>query len=200
MTGTLVEPTPARASSQLGSVERGTELVGYRTNDTDLTATLREGDGTLRESSHRFLVGADGARSVVRHLTGTPFPGSRYAPTAFLADVRLHPALEKGTVGLHLAHGGFVGVLDLGDGWYRLFGALPREYGERIGTRDGNADAEQLQGWFDAYFQLPAKVLAVRWTSTYRIRHGLAERFGHGQRSSSPGMRPTCTPPPGARG
>jgi 2-polyprenyl-6-methoxyphenol hydroxylase-like FAD-dependent oxidoreductase len=164
------------------SVAWRTRLLGYEQRDGGVCAVVRRPDGTVGEAHARFLVGADGARSLVRRVAGIDFPGSAYAPTAFLADVDLSPPPPAGAVHLNLAKGGFVGILSLGPGHYRLFGALSPDDEARFGamTGEARADEQTLQWWFDEFFGVRARIAQVRWTSTYRIHHRLATRFRSG--------------------
>ncbi len=158
-----------------------TRLLGFEQRDGAVDAVVRDPGGSVLQVRARFLVGADGARSVVRGVAGVDFPGGSYAPTAFLADVSLDPPPAAGVVHLNLAKGGFVGILHLGPGRFRLFGALSPAYADRFGVDSGRPIPEQLvQRWFDEYFGVPARVSDIGWTSTYRIQHRLATRFRAG--------------------
>lgn len=159
-----------------GGVRWNTRLVGYELDGSRVRATVRT-PTRLDKFDADYLVGADGASSVVRRLTGIPFPGGTYAPAAFLADVRLEPAPRHST--LNLAKGGFVGISPIGDGWHRLFGALSPGYARTFSLRD-RVPVDDLQRWFDEYFSLPNRIEDVGWTSIYRIHHRLAERFRRG--------------------
>jgi 2-polyprenyl-6-methoxyphenol hydroxylase-like FAD-dependent oxidoreductase len=71
-----------------GVVERGTELTGFSQDDDGVTATVsRQGaEATLRAS---YLVGCDGAHSVVRKGLGLDFSGDAFAEEYMLADVEV---------------------------------------------------------------------------------------------------------------
>jgi 2-polyprenyl-6-methoxyphenol hydroxylase-like FAD-dependent oxidoreductase len=92
-------------------VRRGVEVTGVEQDDdgVDVRIAGGEGTGTLRA---RYVVGCDGARSVVRTSAGIDFPGT--APTvelrfADIAGVRLRPRFSGEPV-----PGGMVMVLPLG--------------------------------------------------------------------------------------
>ncbi|MFD5189100.1 FAD-dependent monooxygenase [Streptomyces sp. NPDC058357] len=100
-----------------------TELTGLRQNAApeSVTAELREADGSRTDLTARYLVGADGMRSSVRHALGLPFPGKSVIRSMALADVRLTE--EPGEV-LTLSGVGdaFAFIAPFGDGWYRVMG------------------------------------------------------------------------------
>jgi 2-polyprenyl-6-methoxyphenol hydroxylase-like FAD-dependent oxidoreductase len=165
-----------------GRIGWGTRLVGLEQRPDGVTAAVRDAAGARAEIPARFVVGADGSRSQVRETAGIGVRGGSYAPTAFLADVALDPPPPAGVVHLNLAKGGFVGILALGPGRYRLFGALSPAYAARFDTAVGHRiDPTDLQRWFDEYLGVPARIGDVGWTSTYTIRHRLADRFRAGR-------------------
>ena len=68
--------------------EFGCELVGLEQDEDGVTARLVSGagEGVMRV---RYLVGADGGRSFVRHALGIGFPGKTLGVRAVVADVAL---------------------------------------------------------------------------------------------------------------
>jgi len=159
-----------------GRIAWRTRLLGLEQHADGVTAVVRDPAGAVREILARYAVGADGSRSLVRRAAGIEAHGGSYAPTAFLADVGLDPPPPAGVVHLNLAKGGFVGILALGPGRFRLFGALSQSYAARFDAVE-RVDPTTLQRWFDEYFGVSARISGIGWTSTYRIHHRLAERF-----------------------
>ncbi|MEV6550853.1 FAD-dependent oxidoreductase [Streptomyces sp. NPDC051597] len=123
----------------------GTELRGLRQDEDGVTAHVRpagtgdetgtgaeEGAGAGAEEGAggtgpdltlraRYLVGADGVRSAVRHALGLPFPGTSVIRSIVLADVKL---AEKPSGSLSVAGSdeAFAFVVPFGDGYYRVMG------------------------------------------------------------------------------
>jgi 2-polyprenyl-6-methoxyphenol hydroxylase-like FAD-dependent oxidoreductase len=71
------------------------------------------------ESAARFVVGCDGARSVVREAAGIEFEGRSTTRTAMLADVELAEPPEHGALSVHRP-GGSLLVVPLPAGLFRL--------------------------------------------------------------------------------
>src|SRR5215212_20946 len=69
-----------------GRVERSTQLLGFQVDGERVTATLQGPRGTSQLET-RFLVGADGAHSVVRREAGIGFAGTAYPERFLLADL-----------------------------------------------------------------------------------------------------------------
>lgn len=71
-------------------VEWRTELVGFTQDAEGVTATLRHADGQEETVRAAWLVGCDGAHSVVRHTLNISFAGHSYSQWFGLADATLH--------------------------------------------------------------------------------------------------------------
>lgn len=67
-------------------LQRQTELLGFQQNATGVTAQLRGADQSEQSLSCRYLIGADGASSVVRQLLGLNFKGSTYGEDWLVVD------------------------------------------------------------------------------------------------------------------
>ncbi len=70
-------------------VEWGTELIGFTQDAEGVTATLRDADGQEETVRAAWLVGCDGAHSVVRHTLEIDFAGKSYSQWFGLADATL---------------------------------------------------------------------------------------------------------------
>jgi hypothetical protein len=75
-------------------IEWRTELVGFTQDADGVTATLRHADGQEETVRAAWIVGCDGAHSVVRHTLNISFAGHSYSQWFGLADARLHWGLR----------------------------------------------------------------------------------------------------------
>lgn len=74
----FLEPVLRRAAAQRWGIEarEGWELVDFDQDSAEVTATIRDVDtGTIEHVRSRFLVGADGASSLVRNAIGARLEG-----------------------------------------------------------------------------------------------------------------------------
>ena len=147
-----------------------------------VTATrLEQGDGGVRvnvswpngESSvkARYVVGADGMRSMVRAAAGIAFEGAAYEESFVLADVQMDWPLQNREVSLYFSAAGLVVVAPLPNGAYRV-----------VATLD-NAPDHPSVGDIQAIIEArgpstqPGRVKDVIWSSRFRVHHRLASAY-----------------------
>jgi 3-(3-hydroxy-phenyl)propionate hydroxylase len=66
----------------------GVELLGFSETNDGVRARLKLSDGSDAEITTRYLIGADGASSMVRGLIGQDFRGRTYAEDWLIVDAR----------------------------------------------------------------------------------------------------------------
>ncbi|WP_329065190.1 FAD-dependent monooxygenase [Amycolatopsis sp. NBC_01480] len=93
----------------------GAKVTGVRQDADGVDVTTADGE----RRRGRYLVGADGARSVVRRELGLPFDGRPVLKSIMLADVRLTEPAED-AIRVNSLGDAFAFVAPFGDGWYRV--------------------------------------------------------------------------------
>ncbi|MFF0018967.1 FAD-dependent monooxygenase [Streptomyces sp. NPDC005496] len=211
-------------------VERGTELVGFRQDEDGVTARLvtTSGPGGAEapvrreeEVRCRYLVGCDGAHSVVRKGLGLGFEGGAFPDEYMLADVEVDWDLPAG-YGVRSMHRGPDGDVDdilvciplPGRGRYRVSTMVPPALSTAGRARDaetrGDTVAHGLDGGpapgladiqkvLDRLSPRPVTASALRWSSVFRISHRIVDRYGEG-RVFVAGDAAHIHPPTGAQG
>jgi 2-polyprenyl-6-methoxyphenol hydroxylase-like FAD-dependent oxidoreductase len=145
------------------------ELTGFAQDDAGVTAQV--GDAAVRA---RYLVGADGGRSFVRHALGVDFPGKTLGVRAIVADVVLEG------IGRDAWHrfGSEMGQIMLcplaGTELFQVQGPVPQE-----GDVDLSADA--LTALVRKRTGRDIMVRAVTWASAYSMNARLADRYQVGR-------------------
>jgi 2-polyprenyl-6-methoxyphenol hydroxylase-like FAD-dependent oxidoreductase len=158
------------------SVERRTELVGYRDEGGHVVAELRHADGGAETIEAAYIAGCDGARSQVREVMGVGFPGGTYSELFYVADVVASGLPIDGELHVDLDEADFLAIFPLaGERRVRLVGSVR---GERAKLGD------QLR--FDdvsdrAIKNLKLTVDKTNWFSTYHVHHRVAQRFRAGR-------------------
>lgn len=83
--------------AELGvAVERGVTVTGVVLDEASVTTRATDAAGRDFAIASRYLIGADGAHSVVRKALGLSFNGAPYAQTFLLADCRVEGPLQEG--------------------------------------------------------------------------------------------------------
>ena len=136
-----------------------TELRSIQDGATGATVSLSACDGPIEAYDCQLVIGADGAKSKVRDLTGIGMQGFRYNEEWELYDVELevprHP--DEGHVFVYEA-GGMV-MIRLKQNIWRIAGNMPSLLN---------------------YLPKDTKVGEVIWRSTFRVGHRLAHKLQHG--------------------
>ncbi len=158
------------------SVQRGAELLDFSETGDGVIATLRTADGAEAKVEARYIAGCDGARSRVREVTGTGFPGGTYRQVFYVADIEGEGPPVDGELHVDLDEADFLAVFPLaGEGRARLIGTVRDERADQADTlafEDVSANAIAHMG---------LKVRRVNWFSTYRVHHRVTDHFRKGR-------------------
>lgn len=157
-------------------VERETEFVTFEEHDDHVLATLKKPDGQEEVCTATYLAGCDGARSPIRHLTGSGFEGGTYKQIFYVADVVASGVEPAGEAHIAFDKSDFVLVMAYGDqNQYRLIGTIQDERAsdpEALTFKDVGHTA--IEG-------LGISIDKVNWFSTYRVHHRVTDHFRHGR-------------------
>jgi 2-polyprenyl-6-methoxyphenol hydroxylase-like FAD-dependent oxidoreductase len=158
-------------------LERLERLNQGQHDDADGARAVVEGPGGEEIVDASWVIGADGARSPVRHALGLGFAGATYQQTLFLADLDLEGMPEPDRLTFEMTSAGFLGYFPMaGPGHVRVVGNLPPELAERE-----TIALDEMQSILDRHSGLKLRVTGGRWTSVYRTHHRMAERFRVGR-------------------
>jgi 2-polyprenyl-6-methoxyphenol hydroxylase-like FAD-dependent oxidoreductase len=173
----LTERVMRERLAELGHcLEFGTELTGFEQNEDGVTVRLvtRSGAETVRV---RWLVGADGGRSFVRHALGIEFPGRTLGVRAIVADVTLSGLSRD--VWHRFGEGDMQRQISAcplaGTDLFQLQGPVPME-GDIDLSPDGlNALLAERTGRSDIVIE------TVSWASAFTMNARLADRYRSGR-------------------
>jgi 2-polyprenyl-6-methoxyphenol hydroxylase-like FAD-dependent oxidoreductase len=160
----------ARLAALGVNVERNTEVTAFSQAPDGVTATV---GGEACEV--QYIVGCDGAHSVVRKAVAGDFPGGTYDRLFYVADILGSGPAMDGELHVDLDTSDFLAIFPLkGRGRARLIGTIA----------DPGVDAGRLT--FDdvsrvAIEGMRIQVEAVNWFSTYRVHHRVADSFRKGR-------------------
>jgi 2-polyprenyl-6-methoxyphenol hydroxylase-like FAD-dependent oxidoreductase len=158
------------------TVERRTELVGFVERNDGVTARLRCEDGSEQDCEASYLAGCDGARSRVRELVGTGFPGGTYPHVFYVADVEARGPALNGELHVDLDDADFLAVFPLAvQGRARLIGTVR-------GVRAARAETLTIADVGErAITNMKVKIAKVNWFSTYHVHHRVTQHFRRGR-------------------
>ena len=202
------------------AIERGTELLSFTQDADGVTARLRSASGAEEEVRARYLIGCDGAHSIVRKGLGLGFEGGAFPEEYMLADVEADWDLPAG-YGVRSSHRADDGSTDdllvciplPGAGRYRMSMLVPAELSTEAkdgasapgndvahGLEHGRApELSHIQAVVDRLAPRPAALSRMRWSSVFRISHRIVDRYGDG-RVFVAGDAAHIHPPTGAQG
>jgi 2-polyprenyl-6-methoxyphenol hydroxylase-like FAD-dependent oxidoreductase len=155
------------------AVQWNTELTAFRQETGQVTATLKQPDGSNREVTAAYVAGCDGGHSAVRELSGITFPGAPYEHVFFVADTEATGPMVPEELNIYLWRGGFHLFFPMrGRDRWRVIGILPKKLRGRADvTFEELAPDIRQEAGADLVFK------ECSWYSTYRIHHRAAEKF-----------------------
>lgn len=158
------------------AVRRGHVVEALRQDDEGVDVEGSTNEGTFRIRA-RFVVGADGARSAVRRLSGIPFPGTDVTCTAMLGDVTLGAPPAQPALGIANERGGVM-VVPMAPGVHRIVVTDPLR--EKAPVREP-VTLEELR---ESTLRIAGSDFGMReprWLSRFGNETRLAERYREGR-------------------
>ena len=157
-------------------VQWGATLTRFEQHNDGVTVYYTDASGTEQQVQASYIVGCDGAGSVVRHQLNLPFEGSTEPKLFYVADVVLNSAVINGnTLYMYMIKKGFILFFPMeGKGHYRIVGILP--------DHDSNVDAykfSDIEPVIKREIISPVEFETLRWFSTYKVHSRKANAFMH---------------------
>jgi len=151
--------------------EWNTELVELEDRKEFVKAMLRVADGVKEWHGTRWLVGCDGASSVVRNNLGLGFEGGWSEGTFFVADVKTVPS--QACVSFSFGPDDVTLMLPVrGSDTHRIIGIVPKNAERSL------APFSIMEPHLQKHLQV--QLHKLNWFSTYHIHHRVADRYRRG--------------------
>ncbi|MGW6355079.1 FAD-dependent monooxygenase [Streptomyces sp. NPDC055092] len=181
-------------------VERPTELRSVEMRPDEVEAVLAHPDGRTERLHARYVVGCDGAHSLIRKAAGLTFEGDAFPEQYMIGDVEvdweLPPGYSMRAVSLD-ANGAMDDMLVCipipGVRRYWLSTLRPRTQaagedgssaadGIPLGLGDGHGpDLSQFQAVLDRLSPEVTTASTLRWSSIFRTSHRMVDRYRNGR-------------------
>lgn len=177
---TNVDAALARYATAHGAdVRRGCEVVELVQDGDGVSVTAQSvADGSVTSFRARYVIGADGAHSTVRHLLGAEFPGKTIVSSIVLADVKLADGPSGDGLALHSTREVFAFLAPYGDGrWYRTM-LWDRAFQV---SDDVPMDTAEIVDVLRRAMGTDPGVVEVGWHSRFHCDERQVEQYRHGR-------------------
>jgi 2-polyprenyl-6-methoxyphenol hydroxylase-like FAD-dependent oxidoreductase len=157
------------------TVERSTEMTAFSESEGKIVASMRS-KGAEQTSEVEWLVGCDGAHSVVRHGLGFEFTGTTEPSDWALADLHLTGTVSPDVLRIYWHSEGMLALFPMGSERYRVIANLSALEG---GARP-DPTLEEIQHLIDR--RGPQGVVASRpvWLSNFHINERKVKDYRRG--------------------
>lgn len=167
-----------RLQSNHIQIVRDTELLSLKQTDEKVIARIKNKDQTESEIHSDFVIGADGAHSVVRHSLGFSFKGEAYEGGFMLGDIKLNWPWSFGSIRAFVTHHGTLAFFPLSqDGDYRVVVVNPTVQM----THQTDLDIKDLESAIESVCPRKIKIINHTWLSRFRVHHRMTNEFQKGR-------------------
>ena len=170
------EPLLANFLQQQGQqIDWRTELVSFTQTDSGVAGTLKHHDKEETIEAE-WLIGADGASSLVRKTLGIPFGGETYKESLFVLDCKINWPFKDDEAAIALSKDAFGLFFPMTDGRCRVSGIVSEEYADKdaISFDEVNRD-------FAKNLKMNITLSDPQWISLYHAHHRYVAHFRKGR-------------------
>ncbi|MGI8811505.1 MAG: FAD-dependent monooxygenase [Pyrinomonadaceae bacterium] len=156
-----------------------TKLESFTQDEAGVTATVRDPDGKVETIEAKFMIGCDGAHSLVRRTLGLEFEGGTFERLFYVADVEIDWEFSHDALTACLAEHSVTAFFPMagGDKHYRIVGTFP-ECHEKD-PAEILYDEIERQIAVDTGMKLD--ITNVNWFSVYKVHTRHVNKFSVGR-------------------
>jgi len=155
-----------RAVELGAAIQRGVSVSSLSADEAGVTLETVENGRTVSHRA-RYVVGCDGARSVVRRAAGIAFEGTQATSVMRLGDVKIEAGVATPPM-----------LIPLGDGWFRLISKEPMPEGFDASVP---MTIEELRASVARVFHIDIPIREARWLSRFTDASKQAACYQHGR-------------------
>ncbi|SFA69716.1 2-polyprenyl-6-methoxyphenol hydroxylase [Flavobacterium swingsii] len=158
------------------NVQWKTEFVSLKEDETGIIVLAKK-NNEIFEIKAEYLIGCDGAKSLIRHQLNFNFHGGTYENKFFVADVIMNWKLPHNNLVIAPSDTNFVGFFPLkGDRYFRVLGTLPRAYFNKKNINFKDIEKEVIKT-----IGIPIDFEKMNWFSIYNLHHRCVDNFSSGR-------------------
>jgi 2-polyprenyl-6-methoxyphenol hydroxylase-like FAD-dependent oxidoreductase len=155
-----------------------TELENFSQDENGVVANLKNVSGETETVEAKFLVGCDGAKSIIRHSLGLKFEGSTFERIFYVADVQLDWEYGHDALQVFLMRNSLLAFFPMtGEKQYRIVGTFPEEFSKD----EGDILYDEIEEQIKEDTAVPLDITHVNWFSTYRVHTRHVNKFSEGR-------------------
>jgi 2-polyprenyl-6-methoxyphenol hydroxylase-like FAD-dependent oxidoreductase len=146
----------------------------FEQDEKKVTVHFRDHSGQEFTVESIFLVGCDGAGSIVRHQIGATFKGDTVPKIFYVADVLLKSGvITRNQLYMFMISKGFILFFPMeGEGHYRVIGILPEARNDH-----GNFTFPEIKEEIIKQVEVPLEFQKEIWFSSYKVHSRKANTF-----------------------
>jgi len=154
------------------------ELENFTQDNNSVIATVKTAVGHAEAIHAKYLVGCDGAKSLVRHSLGLTFEGSTFERLFYVADVQIEWEFGHDALQGFLMRNSLLAFFPMtGEKQYRIVGTFPEEFAKD----EGEVLYEEIEHRIRLDAEIDFDITKVNWFSTYKVHTRHVNKFSEGR-------------------
>lgn len=155
-----------------------TSLEDFSQDENDVKASIKTVNGEVRSIEAKFLVGCDGAKSLVRRALGLTFEGSTFERLFYVADVEIDWQFSHDALAVCLSKNTLTAFFPLpGENRYRIVGTFPEDTDKEA----NDVLYEEIEQQIIRDTKLELDIKNVNWFSVYKVHTRRVNKFSEGR-------------------
>lgn len=154
------------------SIERETELVQFTQDDHGVNSVLKRSDGQEESVTSKYLIAADGARSMVRKQLQIPFIGKTFPTALYVSDCKAGGDLSPHQLCFSFSDQTTAGIFPLPGGRWRIDGAISIDKGSK-----DPLTFDDIRNRFADKTRMKVEISEPEWFSVFHVNERYASAF-----------------------
>ncbi len=154
------------------------ELMSLSDDGDAVAADVRGADGAVFPVKAKYLVGCDGAKSLVRHKLGLTFEGDTVERLFYVADIELEWPHGHDALQVNLGENTLTAFFPLkGENRWRIVGTFPEGHNKD----EADVPYEEIEQQIEHDMGVKLDIKKVNWFSVYNVHSRAVNSFSKGR-------------------